>query len=84
MFLRRIGRPVLFFLQKIKHEREGDEHAKITVNSRNRLYWSYFLDEQGRIRYNKVCRQCAKDCKQSFRATIVCCPFYEKKGVNKA
>ena len=64
--------------------REGDAYAKIKVNSRNRLYWSYFLDENGKIRYNKTCRQCAKDCKQSFRSIIVCCPFYEKKGVKKA
>ena len=53
----------------------------IKVNSRNRMYWSFFLDGNGRIRYNRQCGRCAKDCKQSYRAVIVNCPFFEKKGV---
>lgn len=55
----------------------------IKVNSRNRLYWSFFLDENGKIRYNRLCEQCANDCKQSFRTVIVNCVFYKKKGVKE-
>ena len=34
----------------------------------------FFLDEHGRIKYAEQCRQCERDCKQSFRAVIVQCP----------
>ena len=41
-----------------------------------RLEWSLFLSEKGRRKYNKVCKRCARDCKQSFRAVLVECPHY--------
>ncbi len=44
-----------------------------------RLEWSFFLDENGRRKYNEVCRGCAHDCKQSFRAVLVACPRYCSK-----
>ena len=34
-----------------------------------------------RICYNKECKQCKNDCKQSFRVEIVCCP--NKKIIRK-
>lgn len=47
------------------------------------MYWSFFLDEDGKIRYNELCEQCANDCKQSFRTVIVNCHFFKKKGVKE-
>ena len=41
--------------------------------------WDFFLDENGRITYNELCRKCDRDCKQSFRAIIASCPEYNSK-----
>ena len=43
----------------------------------------FFLDERGRIKYAERCRQCERDCKQSFRALIVQCPEYNSKRRKK-
>ena len=40
---------------------------------------AFFLNERGRRSYNKLCRKCQHDCKQSFRAVIVACPRYLSK-----
>ena len=40
--------------------------------------WEFFRDESGRIAYNPKCNECAKECKQSFRATLVRCPVFVK------
>ena len=48
-----------------------------------RLEWSFFIGENGRRQYNPLCRACAHDCKQSFRAVIIDCPRYtSKRAVN--
>lgn len=39
-----------------------------------------FLNHKNRITYNKRCRTCKHDCKQSFRAELIACPKYERKG----
>ena len=44
-----------------------------------RLEWSFFLGENGRRQYNKVCLSCAHDCKQSFRVAMIACPHYHSK-----
>lgn len=41
--------------------------------------WAFFLDGNGRKAYNELCRKCERNCKQSFRATIICCPLYISK-----
>ena len=41
-----------------------------------RLEWSLFLSEKGRRKYNKVCKRCVHNCKQSFRAVVLSCPHY--------
>ena len=39
--------------------------------------WAYFINPKtGRRTYNDLCRKCRNDCKQSFRAIVVCCPLY--------
>ena len=48
-----------------------------------RLEWAFFLGGNGRRQYNKLCKTCAHDCKQSFRAKVVACPRYcSKRSVN--
>lgn len=49
-----------------------------------KLEWSFFLDNDGRRKYNDLCRRCLHPCKQSFRAEIVACPFYESKRADRA
>ena len=41
-----------------------------------RLEWAFFLGENGRRQYNKLCKGCVHPCKQSFRAVVVSCPHY--------
>ena len=33
--------------------------------------WSFFLDKDGRRKYNYFCRRCVHECKQSFRADLI-------------
>lgn len=42
--------------------------------------WEFFRDESGRIAFNPKCNECAKNCKQSFRAELVRCPVFVKKS----
>ena len=48
-----------------------------------RLEWAFFLGENSRRQYNRICRKCAHDCKQSFRAIVVLCPRYYSKRWKK-
>ncbi|MCD7873174.1 MAG: hypothetical protein LUG21_07775 [Clostridiales bacterium] len=42
--------------------------------------WTFFIEPKtGRRRYNELCRKCIHNCKQSFRAIIVCCPNFKAK-----
>ena len=45
--------------------------------------WSFFLGENGRRQYNKVCRGCTHDCKQSFRVILIACPRYTSERSKK-
>lgn len=45
--------------------------------------WAFFLSEYGRRRYNRWCNRCVHDCKQSYRATLLCCPRYVEKTGNR-
>ena len=44
-----------------------------------RLEWAFFLGENGRRKYNKVC----KGCEQSFRAVLIACPHYQSARSKK-
>lgn len=48
-----------------------------------RLEWAFFLGENGRRKYNKVCKGCAHPCKQSFRAVLIACPHYQSARPKK-
>ena len=41
--------------------------------------WEMFIGSDGRRKYNPLCKKCARDCKQSFKAIIVDCPSYISK-----
>ena len=40
---------------------------------------AFFIGDNGRIKYNDLCRKCSHDCKQSFRAKIVVCEKSKSK-----
>ena len=40
------------------------------------LEWAFFLGSNGRRQYNKLCKSCIHDCKQSFRAKVIECRRY--------
>ncbi|MDD6389609.1 MAG: hypothetical protein PUG51_03125 [Firmicutes bacterium] len=44
---------------------------------------AYFINDKGRIQYNEQCAKCIYDCKQSYRAVLVCCPRYRSKRAKK-
>ena len=52
-----------------------------------RLEWAFFLGENGRRQYNRLCKGCIHPCKQSFRTVVLECPHFQsqrvKKGVDK-
>ena len=45
-----------------------------------KIEWAFFLGENGRRQYNRVCKRCVHGCKQSFRAKLIACLKYEGKG----
>ena len=47
-----------------------------------RLEWSFFLGGNGRRQYNKLCKACVHECKQSSRTkVIVCSRYFSKRSV---
>ena len=36
----------------------------------------FLMNEQHQIQYNEICQDCRRSCKQSFRCSIVQCPYY--------
>ena len=50
------------------------------LSKKAKAEWAFFLHPQtGRRTYNKICRSCTHECKQSFRALLLECPKYESK-----
>ena len=47
------------------------------------LEWAFFLGDNGRRQYNRLCKGCVHPCKQSFRATVVDCPQFRPQGAKK-
>ena len=48
-----------------------------------KLEWDFFLGENGRRQYNKICRRCVHDCKQSFKVEMIACPKYLSKETKR-
>lgn len=38
-----------------------------------------FLNDKGRVAYNKLCLRCVHNCKQGFRAVIIECRRFKKQ-----
>ncbi len=49
------------------------------MSKRDKAENAFFLTENGRIKYNEKCVRCMKECKQSYRAKVICCPIYQRK-----
>ena len=49
------------------------------MSKKKKKEWAFFLNDRNRITYNKLCKQCVKDCKQSFRSIVIQCPKFKKK-----
>lgn len=45
-----------------------------------RQEWSFFIGDSGRRKYNRFCVRCIHGCKQSFRADLIACPHFSRKG----
>ena len=73
------------FLQKIdpkNDSRKGGDVMPI-MSKKVREEMAYFINDKGRIQYNEQCVRCTYDCKQSYRAILVCCPRYRSKRSEK-
>ena len=44
------------------------------MSKRKWLEMSMFINSKGRVESNRLCKACAHDCKQSYRAIIIDCP----------
>ena len=53
------------------------------MSNKKKTEWSLYLNERNRITYNKLCKQCIKDCKQSFRCLVIQCPMFKRKEKSK-
>lgn len=49
------------------------------MSQKKKAEWGLFLNRRNRFTYNQICRKCKKDCKQSFRATVIECPQYKSR-----
>jgi len=50
------------------------------MSKKKRLEMSLFINSKGRIEFNRLCKACARDCKQSHRAIIIACPKYAPRA----
>ena len=48
------------------------------MTEREKIFWAFFLDENGEFSYDKKCEDCDMPCKQSFRVQVYYCPYYKK------
>ncbi len=52
------------------------------MSKKKKREWEIFLNERNRFTYNKLCLQCVKECKQSFRCIVIQCPNYKRKEID--
>lgn len=52
-------------------------------SKRWKIEWAFFLGKNGRRQYNRICKRCVHDCKQSFRADLIQCPKYISREAKK-
>ena len=51
------------------------------MSKRDKLEWSYYINPKShRRQYNPLCRDCVRDCKQSYRSVVIECRNYVSKS----
>jgi len=50
------------------------------MSKKQRLEMSMFISSKGRIEYNRLCKACVHDCKQSHRAIVIDCPKHTPRS----
>ena len=48
------------------------------MTERGKIFWAFFLDENGEFAYDEKCGDCDMPCKQSFRVQVYYCPYHKK------
>ena len=73
------------FLQKIDPKNDSRKGGDVmpVMSKKVREEMAYFINDKGRIQYNEQCVRGTYDCKQSYRAILVCCPRYRSKRAEK-
>lgn len=81
----RKSRSKSMFLQKIDPKNDSRKGGDVmpVMSKKVREEMAYFINDKGRIQYNEQCVRCIYDCKQSYRAILVCCPRYRSKRSEK-
>ena len=50
------------------------------MSKRDKLEWSYYINPKShRRQYNALCRDCVRECKQSYRSVVIECRNYVSK-----
>ena len=44
----------------------------------------FLMNDQQQIEYNEICQECSNTCKQSFRCSIVQCPYFSASRKGRA
>ena len=44
----------------------------------------FLMNDAHEVQYNDICLDCRKDCKQSFRCSIVQCPYFHASRKGRA
>lgn len=47
------------------------------MTDKEKMYWAYFLNVNGKIEYYEQCKKCIHSCKQSFRISDLFCKKYQ-------
>lgn len=48
------------------------------MTDKEKRYWAYFLNGNGKIDYFKQCKRCVHSCKQSFQIKELWCKKYRE------
>jgi hypothetical protein len=43
------------------------------MGKKKKREWIFFINSKGRIEFNKLCKACMNECKQSHKAAVIIC-----------
>ena len=49
------------------------------ISKKKQLEESFFINQKGRIEFNRLCRACVNACKQSHKAVILFCRNFKRR-----